>query len=125
MTPTTIVGGQRVNPEKVRRAKELRRAMTTAELVLWQRLRANRFLGLHFWRQQIIAGFIVDFYCHAAGLVIEADGPVHERQTEYDSERDRLLIAHGFRVMRVNNDDVTRDLDGVLRRIAEACGVRP
>ncbi len=41
--------------------------MTPAEKILWQELRANK-LGVHFRRQQVIAGFIVDFYCHKAAL---------------------------------------------------------
>ena len=47
--------------------------MTPAEKILWNELRANK-LGVHFRRQQVIAGFIVDFYCHKSALVIEVDG---------------------------------------------------
>jgi len=69
--------------------------MTRAERVLWQRLKAGRLQGWHFRRQQVIDGFIVDFYCHAAGLVLEIDGGVHEQQREYDTERDAVLLARG------------------------------
>jgi very-short-patch-repair endonuclease len=55
--------------------------MTPAERILWQELRGNK-LGAHFRRQQIIAGFIVDFYCHKVALVIEVDGDVHDLQKE-------------------------------------------
>ena len=72
-----IVIGQKVNSDKVQRAKELRRQMTPEENILWQYLRANRLHGLHFRRQQIIDGFIADFYCHASRLVIEVDGKIH------------------------------------------------
>lgn len=65
MTPKNIVIGQKINPEKAVRAKELRRNMTEAEKILWERLRANRLSGWHFRRQQVIRGFIVDLYCHA------------------------------------------------------------
>ena len=75
--------GQKVTKEKQERAKELRRNMTPAEKILWHELRANK-LGVHFRRQQIIAGFIVDFYCHKAGLVIEVDGDIHDFQKEED-----------------------------------------
>jgi len=71
-----IVSGQQITKEKFQKAKELRRDMTSAEKVLWNELRGNK-LGVHFRRQQIIAGFIVDFYCHRAGLVIELDGDIH------------------------------------------------
>lgn len=86
MPPKNIVIGQKVDPEKAARAKELRREMTAAEKILWGYLRANRLDGFHFRRQQVIAGFIVDFYCHPAGLAIELDGPVHANQVEYDRE---------------------------------------
>ena len=74
---TGIVTGQRVTKEKLQRAKELRREMTPAENLLWKEVRANK-LGVHFRRQQVIQGFIVDFYCHRAGLVVEVDGDVHD-----------------------------------------------
>jgi very-short-patch-repair endonuclease len=68
-----IIPGQTVTKEKLERSRQLRREMTPAEKILWQELRGNK-LGVHFRRQQVIAGFIVDFYCHKAGLVIELDG---------------------------------------------------
>jgi very-short-patch-repair endonuclease len=86
-----IVIGQKVTRIKIQRAKELRREMTQEEKILWQHLRANRLNGLHFRRQQIIDGFIADFYCHATRLVIEVDGEIHQQQAEYDAERDQVL----------------------------------
>ncbi len=115
-----IVGGQKVSEAKVQRAKELRRRMTPEETALWERLRAHRLNGLHFRRRQVIDGFIVDFYCHAASLVVEVDGEVHAAQADYDLERDRILAQRGLRVFRVSNADVQRDLPGVLARIAAA-----
>jgi very-short-patch-repair endonuclease len=61
------------NPELMRRALELRGRMTPEERVIWQELRGSR-LGAHFRRQQVLAPYIVDFYCHSAGLVVEIDG---------------------------------------------------
>ncbi len=72
-----IVAGQKVGKEKIQRARELRKRMTPEEKTLWNRLRAKRFEGLHFRRQQIIDGFIADFYCNELGLVIEIDGEGH------------------------------------------------
>ena len=72
MPAKNIVTGQKVNRSKVQYAKELRRNMTEEEKILWRHLRANRLHGFHFRRQQIIGKFIVDFYCHAAGLVVES-----------------------------------------------------
>jgi len=116
-----IVVGQKVNLARVEKARELRCRMTVAERALWQRLRANRLRGLHFRRQQIVGPYIVDFYCHAAGLVVEVDGAVHGQQREYDEARAGLLAARGLRVMRVTNEMVLLDLEGVLERIAQAC----
>ena len=121
MPAKNIVIGQKVNPVKVQRAKDLRREMTDAERVLWQRLRANRLNGLHFRRQQVIDGFIVDFYCHAAGVIVEVDGGVHRRQAEYDEERDKVLSARGLHLLRFPNDEVLHNIESVLTRIAEAC----
>jgi very-short-patch-repair endonuclease len=73
-----------------------RREMTPAEKMLWKELRGNK-LGVHFRRQQVIAGFIVDFYCHKAGLVIELDGSVHDEQIEEDAQRDKVLKEMGLR----------------------------
>ena len=121
MPPKNIVVGQNIDPEKAQRARELRRSMTAAEKLLWQHLRAHRVDGWHFRRQQVIAGYIVDFYCHAAALVIEVDGAVHDSQAEYDQERDQVLQQLGLRVMRFKNPDVLEDLDSVLERIRHAC----
>jgi len=113
-----IVIGQKVTPIKVQRAKELRHQMTQEEKILWQYLRANRLNGLHFRRQQIIDGFIADFYCHAARLVIEVDGEIHQQQAEYDAERDRVLLARGLRLLRIKNEEVRQNLNSVLMRIS-------
>jgi very-short-patch-repair endonuclease len=119
-----VVRGQRVNEVKLRRAKELRSGMTNEEVILWDRLRTNRLAGLHFRRQQVIDGFIVDFYCQAVRLVIEIDGGVHEGQVEYDAERDRVLAARGLRILRIRNEEVEEDIGRVLKRIVAAAGGR-
>ena len=117
MRNTYIVRGQRVSATKVERARELRNAMTAAEAMLWERLRANRLAGFHFRRQQVIDGFIVDFYCHAAKLVIEVDGPIHEDQREYDTARDEVLMWRALRVVRFSNEAIENNLIDVLERI--------
>jgi very-short-patch-repair endonuclease len=113
-----IIQGQSITKEKLERAKELRREMTPTEKILWQELRANK-LGVHFRRQQIIAGFIVDFYCHKADLVIEVDGSVHDgqEQKEYDVEREKILKEIGLRIIRFKNYEVQKNLQGVVERI--------
>ena len=75
-----IIRGQNVRADKLSIAKRLRREMTPAERALWRALRRNALDGLHFRRQQVIEGFIVDFYCDAVKLAIEIDGKPHEEQ---------------------------------------------
>jgi very-short-patch-repair endonuclease len=95
--------------------------MTPEERMLWQELRGGRLgLGARFRRQQIVHGYIVDFYCHSAELVVEVDGPVHDDQTEHDAMRDQILESLGLRVLRVTNREVRHNLDAVLTRIHAA-----
>ena len=116
-----IIPGQSIKAEKLQRARELRSEMTPAEKVLWQELRGNK-LGVHFRRQQVIEGFIVDFYCHSASLVIELDGDIHRAQREYDESRDKILKNKGLRVVRFSNDDVLLNLTSVLVQLNEILG---
>lgn len=53
-------------------------------------------MGVHVRRQQVIQGFIVDFYGHRAGLVIEVDGDVHDLQKEEDERREKVLSPSGM-----------------------------
>jgi len=115
-----IVVGQHVNEEKANRARQLRHDPTPEERLLWQTLRGKQLGGYRFRRQQVIGGFIVDFYCAAAGLVIEVDGSVHEHTAAYDRERSLALARFRLRVVRVSNNDVVRDLPSVLTRIMRA-----
>ncbi|HEV2474416.1 MAG TPA: endonuclease domain-containing protein, partial [Chthonomonadales bacterium] len=110
-----VVSGNRI-PEGLRTAgKRLRAKQTPEEAILWERLRNRQIGGLKFRRQQIIAGFIVDFYCHSARLVVEIDGPYHE--SKHDQERDAALNGQGMRVLRFSNEAVTTNMENVIRRI--------
>jgi len=112
--PTRRTGA---GPIKIERAKELRREMTPEERALWQELRLLRHRGYAFRRQQVIAGFIVDFYCHNAGLIVEVDGGIHDQQQEYDAERDAHIAAYGLRILRIPNDRVRHHLKDVVAEI--------
>jgi CRISPR-associated exonuclease Cas4 len=100
-------------------SRELRKNMTDAERVLWARLRGKQLCGVQFYRQKPLGPYIVDFYAHAAGLVIEVDGgqhyePEHARR---DSERDRYLSERGVLVMRFSNLHVLQETDAVVEAI--------
>ena len=117
--PRRIVVGQSVTEEKVRLARAMRRNMTPAEAVLWSRLR-NGALGAHFRRQQVIAGFIADFYCHAAALVVETDGAVHN--PAYDAERDQIFSGLGITVIRFRNERVLDQTESVIEEMRADIG---
>ena len=105
-------------------ARALRRRATPAEQKLWERLRNRRLKGLKFRRQHPLGPYIADFYCAAHRLVVELDGGIHEQQREEDARRTAYFEAYGYKVLRFRNEEVEEDIEGVLRRIAEACGAR-
>jgi very-short-patch-repair endonuclease len=90
--------------------------MTPDEKILWEELRGIN-LGDHFRRQQVIAGFITDFYCHKAALVIELDGSIHDQRKAEDAHRDQVLSGMGLRVVHIRNEEMQGNLTGVLRSI--------
>jgi very-short-patch-repair endonuclease len=106
--------------------RELRRKQTPAEELLWQHLRNRNLIGKKFLRQHPICVnsifgrsvyYIPDFYCHAAKLVIEADGPVHLFKKEYDKNRDEVLRGLGLVILRFTNNEIINNLDMVLNEI--------
>ena len=99
-------------------ARQMRHEPTPAEGKLWQALRGRRLGGAKFRRQYAIDRFIVDFYCPAARLVVEVDGPVHDYQPEQDAIRQQFLESLGLRVLRFRNEDVLTALEAVLDEIS-------
>jgi very-short-patch-repair endonuclease len=78
--------------------------------------------GSHFRRQAPIGPYFADFACHTQRIVIELDGGQHEEATQAkrDGNRDEYMKANGYRVLRFWNNDVMKNLDGVLQVIVEA-----
>src|SRR5688500_5863828 len=103
-------------------ARELRRAMTLPEGILWQALR-QRPNGLKFRRQHHFPPFVLDFYCPAAKLVIEVDGAAHGMgdQPRRDARRDSFLRKNGLRVIRFDAADVIKELNSVVLAILREC----
>ena len=114
---------QKMNSQLLQFAKSMRHAATDAENLLWQLLRAKRFMNLKFRRQQVIEPYNVDFYCHEIGLVIELDGGQHgtDDAVEYDAERTKFLEALGLTVVRYWNHDVFGRTDVVLEHLWSVC----
>ena len=102
---------------RVPTARKLRRNQTDAERALWFRLRDRRLNGLKFRRQMPIASYVVDFCCEAARLIVELDGGRHSQISKEDAKRTAVLEAHGYLVLRFWNNDVLRNIDGVVESV--------
>ena len=81
--------------------------------------------GLKFRRQHPIGPFVADFCCPERRLVVELDGGVHATQVEADADREALLAAAGYSVVRFANEAVTPDLLSVLATIRAAAEAQP
>lgn len=107
-------------------ARKLRRDTTYPERLLWSRLRGGRLCGYKFRRQHPIGGYVADFCCEQAKLVIEVDGMTHVNVGDKDVRRTEALEKQGYHVLRVTNDEVLRDVDtvaeGILLRARQLCG---
>jgi very-short-patch-repair endonuclease len=75
-------------------------------------------LPVNVRRQHPIGRYIADFAIPACKLIIELDGGQHATNVEADAYRTQALNARGYRVIRIWNNDVTGNLEGVLRTIA-------
>lgn len=98
-------------------ARDLRKNQTDAEAKLWRHLRSKQFEGLRFRRQHPIGSYVVDFICLDKSLVIEVDGGQHDSQRDKDKARDEWLRGEGFKVFRFWNNEVLRNIQGVLEEI--------
>jgi very-short-patch-repair endonuclease len=76
-------------------------------------------IGFHFRRQVPIKSFIVDFACFHPRVIVEVDGSQHSRPRRElaDARRDAVLVADGFRIVRVWNNDIDENLNGVFDQI--------
>lgn len=85
---------------------------------LWQLLRSNQ-PGVHFRRQAPVMGYCLDFLAAEVRLVVELDGPTHEtaKGKSRDMVRDRRLAARGLKVLRIRDEEMSRDPDAVIARI--------
>lgn len=101
------------------RRKKLRNNSPKPEIILWEYLRKNQFLGFKFRRQQGIGHYIVDIYCPYLLLVIEIDGDTHclKEQIKQDKNRQKWIESQGIKVVRFKNNEVTQAIEVVLERL--------
>jgi very-short-patch-repair endonuclease len=105
--------------------RDLRKRSTRAEQRLWEEVRDRRFLNLKFYRQHPLfvdldgreTFFVADFYCHERKLVIEVDGKLHDYSKQHDKARTAVINALGIAVVRFRNEEIERDVMGVLEKL--------
>ena len=110
---------------KTKLARNFRKHMTHAEVLLWQGLKGHSREGMTFRRQHPVGPFIADFYCAKVKLIIEVDGQIHERddRPQRDSLRDAWFAEQGIETIRLSAADIMADAhdisDGVIRYVRE------
>ena len=106
-------------PSTFANARHLRRHPTSAEEMLWERLRKNQIEGIHFRRQHPFDVYVPDFYANAVKLVIEIDGSIHEEKSVKfsDADRERNLNLFELFILRYSNEEVYKSIDDVVEDI--------
>ena len=102
-------------------SRGLRSNMMDAERTIWRRVRRRQIKDLLFYRQKPVGNYVVDFYCPKAKLILEIDGGQHyeDKNIEADKIRAEYFKKLGFKILRFTNNDVLKNLDGVLNKIWE------
>ena len=97
------------NKQLVPLARKLRKEMTKEERHLWYDF--LRSYPVRFSRQKVLGKYIADFYSADAKLVIELDGSQHyeDGNMKKDGERTAFLEAYGLTVIRIPNNEVSRN----------------
>ena len=106
--------------EKLKR-QLLRRNITKAETIIWQKLRCKQIETCKFRNQYSVDRFVLDFYSPEIKLAIEIDGESHfqEEAAQYDRERQIFIESTGINFLRFTNNQVYENLNGVLEIIAQ------
>ena len=105
--PKGVIRNQKINPKKLELARQFRKNPTESEDAVWQMLRNRQIRNLKWRRQQVIDGFIADFFCAELNAVLEIDGSVHDNEEvkEYDAFRTSVFEERGIKVYRLKNED--------------------
>ena len=106
--------------------RKLRKSQTSAESLFWERIKGRKFRGLKFYRQCPIfyqinnheSFFIADFFCFDKKTVIEIDGKIHDIKFKEDLERSTILNELGLSVIRIKNEAIECNINGVLKKMS-------
>ena len=110
------------NRSLIEYARENRKNSTRTEGILWNvALKGKKLCGYKFRRQKVIDSFILDFYCSQLLLGIEVDGGYHdtEEQRKYDEMREECMRNHRVLIVRFTNEDIEKNLVGVINELEE------
>ncbi len=119
---------EKIDPQLLQNAREMRKNPTQAEDFLWQLIRNRALLGYKFRRQHPIdQKFILDFFCHELRLGIELDGEYHQSidQTEYDEGRTYELEELGITVLRFSNDEAIWETEKIFESVKKHAEAAP
>ncbi|RYD90424.1 MAG: endonuclease domain-containing protein [Sphingobacteriales bacterium] len=108
-------------------AQDNRRNPTSAEKILWERLKGRRLGGFKFRRQHVVREYIVDFVCLQRLLIVEIDGGIHQEGENPQRDRDREadLQAMGFKIIRFTNEQVIGETESVCTAILKQLRALP
>ena len=98
-----------LNRELAERAKELRKAGSLPEALLWKEIKGKQINGLDFDRQKVIGNYIVDFFCEELGLVIEIDDKSHDMKEQHDEKREKYLKNLGLEILHISAKDILKN----------------
>ena len=122
--PQGVIRNQKINPKKLELARSFRKNPTESEDAVWQMLRNRQIRNLKWRRQQVIDGFIADFYCAELNVVLEIDGAVHDNEEvkEYDAYRTSVFESKGIKTFRLRNEDcdkqhLTELIDNIIKSV--------
>ena len=113
-----------INRNLTEKAKKMAKNMTKAEQIMWFKILKSKKTNFKWIKQKVIDNYIVDFYCHTLGLVIEIDGDSHKERKEYDKIRTELLNNFGLKVLRYSNKEVYNNLSSVKNRLYKEIQLR-
>lgn len=102
-----------------KKARKLRKNMTDAEQKLWSHLRHKQVGGYKFRRQFPLDSYVVDFICLEKKLIIEIDGGQHNNESEYENKRTEFLESQGYTILRFWNNDVLKNIYGVVKVVSK------
>ena len=108
---------------KLDNARRMRKHPTKPEEILWGLLR-RKSIGARVHRQHPMWGYIADFYIPAAALCVEVDGGYHQQRNDADNLRDFILKRHGIMTLRLTNERVISDQNGVISEIQNLVNCR-